>query len=284
MFGKTVLWACTLTLLALGLAVAFSVVEIRSTIRIPGNVQTSIRFVDAAAVSFDENFSTEVALDGRLAIPIEAPFKIPLDFELTFPVDASLRIDQDFMVAADVPVKFTLTPDAKELRDVWVNLDTQVFVDDTLEVDLQVPVTGPVQAFGMLDVPVAGVVPVKAVIPIRQPIRIKDRIKVGLSNLDLDVDVNVPVKLNVPIHQDVRVRGNVVGRVRKTIVVPISEHLDVPLRAKMPVGLHFDAPIKVDIKEFVPIAIRFDEALPISLGGVTLGASSAAAASPAGRR
>lgn len=284
MFRKPVLWASTLIVAALGLALTFSLIEIRSTIRIPGDVHTSIRFVDDAPITFNENFSTEVSLDGELPIPIDGTFDIPLDFELTFPVDANLRIDQDFKVATHVPVKFTFAPTAAQTREVWVDLDTEVFVDDTLEVDLQVPVSGPVQAFGFVNVPVSGTLPVKAVIPLHQPVHIKDRVKVGLAGLALDVDAMIPLDITVPIHQEVRVKGGVTGRVRKTISVPVSERLAVPLKAKMPVGLHFDAPIKVDIKEFVPIAIRFDEALPISLGGATLGASTAAAASPSARR
>ena len=241
-----------------------------SAIRIPEEILGHVAFASDAGILFEDRFSAQATIESQMDIPIESLFSIPLDFDITLPVNATMRVEQEFEVAMDVPIQFELSPRDLSMGAVSVDLDTEIFIDDEVEVELLVPIDATIAAFGAIPVPVAGNLPVKARVPIRQPVRIRDRVDVNLANFAVKVDTVIPIKAKVPFHQDVVVKGDVTGRIRKTIQVPINQTLSIPIRETVPVGLHMAEELKINLDGFVPTRIRFDEALPVQLQSLVI--------------
>ncbi len=234
-------------------------------IRIPEEIMGHVAFAADAGILFEDRFSAQATIESQMEIPIESLFSIPLDFDFTLPVNATMQVAQEFEVAMDVPIQFELSPRDLSMGTISVDLDTEIYIDDEVEIEIMVPIDATIAAFGAIPVPVSGKLPVKARIPIRQPVRIRDRVDVNLSNFAVKVDTVIPIKARVPFHQDVVVKGDVTGRIRKTIQVPINEKLSVPILGTVPVGLHMADEVNIKLDGFVPTRIRFDEPLPIQL-------------------
>src|SRR5690606_14802166 len=126
-----------------------------------------VAFASDAGILFEDRFSAQATIESQMDIPIESLFSIPLDFDITLPVNATMRVEQEFEVAMDVPIQFELSPRDLSMGAVSVDLDTEIFIDDEVEVELLVPIDATIAAFGAIPVPVAGNLPVKARVPIR---------------------------------------------------------------------------------------------------------------------
>ncbi|MAL97961.1 hypothetical protein [Hydrocarboniclastica marina] len=234
-------------------------------IAVAEEIEANVSFAEAASIQFAEEFSVGASIDSEVEVPIESTFSVPLDFELTFPVSTTMRVDQDFAVSMDVPLRFELTQDDVQLGRMLIDVDTEVSINDEVEIEMEVPVDATLAAFGFMPVPVSGTIPVRTRMPINQPIRIKDQIEVNVADFGMVVDTVVPLTMQVPIHQDVTVKGEVTGRVRKTIQVPISERLRVPIKQTVPVSLHLAEGVKIRMDDFIPTRIRFDQPLPVQV-------------------
>jgi len=156
------------------------------------------------------------------SIKVEGVAAAPLNIEMPF--EAEVKLDDALNLALEVPIHMTLTERELDLSQLAVPIDTEIFIDDTIAVDLILPIETQAQTLLGVTVPVKIEVPVHTRVPLKQKVRVRDTIKVPVKQLQIPVHIDIPVQLKVPIRDMLHARGTVrVSILDQTLSATVDE-------------------------------------------------------------
>ena len=78
-------------------------------------------------------------LERELEVPINEVFTVYLDMDVDVPIEQAIRVNQDVLVDTLIPISMNLTEKELSFKDLRVPIDTEVFIDDVIELDVKVP-------------------------------------------------------------------------------------------------------------------------------------------------
>lgn len=187
--------------------------------------ESRLRYTFHLSQSFP--FSTTVAVDERIAVPVN------LVIEETIPIQTDIPLQQQVVV----PVRLTIDQVVPVDTVIPFNDELTVPVEDVLHIDerftvrvlgqdISLPIRGDIPISLTLVVPVEAEFPFQAEVPVSFPVS---------ETLPVAVDWLVPVDLEVPVRLPVET----------TVEVPFER--DLPIRVTVPVAL--DVPLDIALDE-----------------------------------
>ena len=220
-------------------------------------------------VGIVKDVSADVKL-GPMSIPLDTTFQVPIDFVLDVPLDTEVALDDTLELNARVAIDTVLTERELDLRHLKIPIDTDVFVDDTFAIELVVPVDSEVTTLLGVKVPVKMSIPVKAKVPIHQKVHIRDVIEVAVPKLRVPLHLTLPVHAQVPLAQSLRVRGSIRVPVKRNIAVPVKQLLQVNARDPIAVTVKLEGKLPAELKTNLDTSVTIDQAIPAHLGAIVI--------------
>lgn len=217
-------------------------------------------------VAIDEQVEAGVFLDKTLRVPLKENLDIPLNIGLDVPIDSDLFVDQTIALSLNVPVETVLTQREIDLSRLEIPLNTEVFIDDVLDLDFTVPLDTEIKTVLGATVPVKGTLPIRTRVPIRQKVHIADTVQVGVKNLHAPLKMVVPIQVQVPLKQNIRVTGSIHVPIKQTITVPIDKKIDVPISDPFPVSVKLKGSFPARLNAELDSSITIDDTVPVKLG------------------
>jgi hypothetical protein len=250
-----------------------AVVVLRLDEDVPVLLRGKIPFRAAIDQRVDVGMAKDIAANvelGALSFPIDTTFQAPLDFTLDVPIDTDVALDDTLDLDARVAIDTVLTERELDLRHLKIPIDTDVFVDDTIAIEVVVPVDSEVTTLLGVKVPVKMNVPVKTKVPIHQKVHIRDVIDVGVPKLRVPLHLTVPVRAQVPLKRSLRVRGNVRVPIKRSVAVPIKQLLHVETRDPIAVTVKLEGKLPAELKTNLDTEVTIDQAIPAHLGAIAI--------------
>jgi len=239
---------------------------------IEGRVPFRARIDKPLQVAVDEALTAKVKLQD-LAIPLDEVMRVPLKLDLQVPIDTEVAIDDSLELELNVPIDMVLTERELDMSSLEVPLDTEIFIDDTIAVDFVVPVDTEVTTVLGVKVPVKLNVPIKANVPVKQKVRVRDTLKVPIKKLRLPFHATIPIKLSVPLKKTFRVKGLVKAPLRETIEIPIKQTIHPKLAGDLEATVKLEGNMPARLEGELDADVSLDQPLPAKIGELRVHAS-----------
>ncbi len=170
-----------------------------------------------------ENWVMVARLADTFSVLIKQDVRVPLKTQLTIPIKADVMIDTVIETRIDVPLELTLDKQSLQLEQLDIVLDETLHIEDTVTVDLNIPLDSTVKAYNLVNVPVEGTLPLKLNVPINQEIRVKGSLRPQVRSFSIPLKTRVSVPVAVPIKQKISIEADVTVNLDHTMVVPLEE-------------------------------------------------------------
>ena len=217
-------------------------------------------------VQMPPDLRANVLINQRLAIPVNEILEVPIDMNINAPVKADVLVDQVLDLNVDIPIDVVLTEKELNVEKLQIPLDTELFIDDTLQIETKLPVDTTVKSLLGIPIPVKGTIPVKMAVPIKQKIRVKDEITVGVKQFRAPLKIVVPIRAQVPVKQMLHVEGTVSVPIRQTLPIQVRQVVNATLPDAIPVSISMDKKLPIALKAAFDTDVKITGTVPIQLG------------------
>ena len=217
-------------------------------------------------VQLPQRFGANVLLNQHLTIPLDETLDVPLNMTVAAPVEADVLVDQILDLNVDVPIDVVLTENELTLDKVQVPLNSDVFIDDTLQIETTLPLDTTVKSVMGVPIPIKASIPIKMSVPIKQTIRVKDDVTVDVKHFRAPLKMVMPIRAQVPVKQKLHIVGTVKVPIEQMLPVHIKKIIGTTLQNAVPVSVAIGNKIPISLKASFDSDVQINGTIPIKLG------------------
>jgi hypothetical protein len=178
-------------------------------------------------------------------------------------------VDQVLDLNFEVPIDVMLTQKELNLGKLQIPLDTELFVDETVLIETTLPLDTSVKSLLGASIPVKGSIPIKMSVPIKQKIRVKDQITVDVKQFRAPLKMVIPIRAQVPVKQVLHIVGAVKVPIKQTLPIHVKKDIGATLANTVPVSIRMDNKLPISLEEF-DCDVEIEGTIPIKLGTLTI--------------
>lgn len=169
---------------------------------------------------------TTIRVLDPLRINLSETFEVPLVMEILVPFDTKFFMDDTLELEFDLPVDLLLTQSEMPLENLIIPFNQKLFIDDSLAVDFSIPMSSKLKAALRKKGKGIGMW-VKGDIPVQAVIPIKQHLQVIDTIVMSAQGYEVPLRTTIPVKAMVPIKQAV--RVSGELLVPVSQTVSIPL-------------------------------------------------------
>ena len=172
-----------------------------------------------------------------------------------------------------MPIDTVLTERELDLSHLTVPIDTDMFVDDAIDLDTVLPIDTEITTTLGIKVPVKARIPVKMKIPIHQKIHVRDTLVLGVRKLRVPLKLTLPVRVHVPIDQSFHVRGMIHAPIKQRLRVPLHKTISAKLATDTPVQVKLSGQMPAYLETKIDATVSIDKTIPTRLQPLRIAAN-----------
>lgn len=229
-------------------------------IHIKDRVPLEAQIDSTILIALMNDLHTQIKVNDELKIRLNETFDVPLKMDLMVPLNTEVFMDQVLDLKFDLPVDINLDETEMPLKDLVIPFEKKLKIDDSLAVDFSIPLDTKIRTnfkhFFNISLPVKAQIPVKVNIPINQPLQVKDTLILSMQDYHIPLKTIIPVVAHVPIKQKVKIQGELMVPVDQRISIPLSKVISTPVLE----------PFTADVKTTNDIITSFKSSLKATAG------------------
>ena len=213
-------------------------VEKQVNVGFNATIPVSAKIKKDIEIQLPQQFSANILIDKHLTIPLDETLEVPLNMTVTAPVEADVLVDQVLDLNVDVPIDVVLTPKELTLEKLRIPLDTELFVDDTVQIETTLPVK----------------------------IRVKDEITVAVKDFRAPLKMVTPIRAQVPVKQMLHIVGTVKVSIQQTLPIHVKKVIGTTISDAVPVSIAMGNKLPISLEATFDSDVKIEGIVPIQLG------------------
>lgn len=236
-------------------------------IHIKESVPLEAQIDSTVLIRLINDLETQIRINDDLKISLNEKFDVPLEMELLVPLNTEVFMDQVLELNFDLPVDIVLDQSEMPLNDLVIPFNQKMKIVDSLDVNFSIPLDTKIRTnfkkFFNVNLPIQAEIPVSQKIPVNQPLQVNDTLTLSMMDYQIPLKTTIPVSAQVPIKQLVKIDGELLVPVNQDVSISLVKVISTPVMESFTAEVKTLNKLETEFKSTLKTNATFSEPLQV---------------------